>query len=167
MSTTPVTCSETDGKIIIQATGNNLEYSLNAGTLRTANSFDKLPAGDYVILIKDGVNCTISQKVTLRADCQKMVFIPTGFSPNGDGLNDQLSAYFPFASLTFKSVSVYNRWGNAVYGAENIVLKSGEALWDGLFNGKPPTLGNYVVVAEAAFEDGTTHVFRQQVEVLR
>ena len=95
------------------------------------------------------------------------VFIPTGFSPNGDGLNDQLAAYFPFPSLKFNSISVFNRWGTAIYGTENVTLKSGDALWDGFFNGKPPMLGNYVVVAEAAFEDGTTHVFRQQVEILQ
>lgn len=167
LAATPVSCSEADGKLTIQATGNGLEYSLNAGTLRSTNSFDKLTAGEYVILVKDGANCTVTQKITLRAECQKMVFIPTGFSPNGDGLNDQLAAYFPFPSLKFNSISVFNRWGTAIYGTENVTLKSGDALWDGFFNGKPPMLGNYVVVAEAAFEDGTTHVFRQQVEILQ
>jgi hypothetical protein len=82
-------------------------------------------------------------------------------------LNDQLAAYFPFPSLKFNSISVFNRWGTAIYGTENVTLRSGDALWDGFFNGKPPMLGNYVVVAEAAFEDGTTHVFRQQVEILQ
>lgn len=167
LATTPVSCSESDGKLTVQATGNALEYSLNAGPLRAANSFDKLTAGEYVVLIKDAANCTITQKVTLRADCQKLVFIPTGFSPNGDGMNDQLSAYFPFPTLKFNSISVFNRWGTAVYGTENVTLKSGDALWDGFFNDKSSSIGDYIVVAEAAFEDGTTHVFRQQVAILR
>ncbi|MEZ4901566.1 MAG: gliding motility-associated C-terminal domain-containing protein [Spirosomataceae bacterium] len=151
----------------MQATGNNLQYSLNAGTTKSNNTFDQLSAGDYVVLIKDAANCTATQKITLSSDCRKSVFIPTGFTPNGDGLNDQLSVYFPFATLKFNSVQIYNRWGTAIYGATNLALKSGDTLWDGTFSGKTPMMGDYVVVAEVAFDDGTTHVFRQQVAILR
>lgn len=167
LAPSPVSCNISDGRLTIQATGNNLQYSLNAGVFATNNSFDKLSAGEYVVLIKDAANCTATQKIMLRSDCKKTVFIPTGFSPNGDGLNDHLAAYFPFSSLKFNTIQVYNRWGTAIYGTTNVSLKSGDTLWDGTFDGKPPAIGDYIVVAEAIFEDGSTHVFRQQVAVLR
>jgi gliding motility-associated-like protein len=45
------------------------------------------------------------------------IFIPEGFSPNGDG------SYDVFAILNLKglnaNVQIYNRWGNLVYSNEN------------------------------------------------
>jgi uncharacterized repeat protein (TIGR01451 family)/gliding motility-associated-like protein len=56
------------------------------------------------------------------------VFIPEGFSPNGDGLND----LFVIRGLTGVTVSleVYNRWGNMVYKNED---------YHNDWNGKPNT----------------------------
>jgi len=162
-----VSCNAADGRLTIQATGNNLQYSLNAGTSRGINTFDKLTAGDYVVLIKDAANCTATRRITLSSDCQKTVFIPTGFTPNGDGVNDQLAVYFPFSTLKFNTIQVYNRWGTAIYGASNLILKSGDTLWNGLFDEKITSIGDYIVVAEVTFDDSSTHVFKQQVAILR
>jgi gliding motility-associated-like protein len=52
-------------------------------------------------------------------------FIPTGFTPNGDGLND----YFFIEGLqevTNVSIDIYDRWGNQIFYAEGK-----DARWDG------------------------------------
>jgi gliding motility-associated-like protein len=52
-------------------------------------------------------------------------FVPEGFSPNGDGINDELIIrgifFFPENSIV-----IYNRWGNKVYEADPYINK-----WDG------------------------------------
>lgn len=45
------------------------------------------------------------------------VFIPEGFSPNGDGIND-LFVIRGFGNVTI-SLEVYNRWGHLVYKSDN------------------------------------------------
>ncbi|WP_234733141.1 Ig-like domain-containing protein [Tellurirhabdus bombi] len=56
-----------------------------------------------------------------------VLFIPEGFSPNGDGIND----YFIIQNTNGATVSleVYNRWGHAVYKNDNY-----ENDWDGKSN---------------------------------
>ncbi len=51
---------------------------------------------------------------------------PNVFTPNGDGINDQLVLFDEiFNSYT---ISIYNRWGNSVYSAEG---QKGKYLWNG------------------------------------
>jgi gliding motility-associated-like protein len=54
-------------------------------------------------------------------------FIPEGFSPNGDGIND----FFMIRGTdnNVVSVSIYNRWGNMVYSSKNYKND-----WDGVSN---------------------------------
>lgn len=64
----------------------------------------------------------------------KNVFIPEGFSPNGDGSNDN------FVILNAEpfnvELSIYNRWGTLVYRKENYKND-----WDGTANAGPTAIG--------------------------
>ena len=55
------------------------------------------------------------------------IFIPEGFSPNGDGIND----YFVIkgADKYVINLQVFNRWGNKVYESQHYINN-----WDGLSN---------------------------------
>jgi len=57
------------------------------------------------------------------------IFIPEGFSPNGDGIND----YFviPHAGNLKTAIEVKNRWGNTVYQSNDYKND-----WDGKGSGK-------------------------------
>jgi gliding motility-associated-like protein len=46
------------------------------------------------------------------------VFIPEGFSPNGDGINDQFVVSRVPTNITVQ-LKVYNRWGSLVYASDN------------------------------------------------
>lgn len=47
------------------------------------------------------------------------VFVPNAFSPNGDGVNDNLFAYVTFPNLEDFVFEVYDRWGNVVFHTDN------------------------------------------------
>ncbi len=53
------TCGGTDGSIEVNASGANLQYSIDGGlTYTSQNAFDELPAGEYHIYVKDpNANC--------------------------------------------------------------------------------------------------------------
>jgi gliding motility-associated-like protein len=164
----PVSCGAADGQITVRAEGTNLSYATSTRSFSASNSFDNMPPGEYEILIKDAENCSASQKVVLSTDCANTVFIPTSFSPNSDGHNDLLTVYFPFATLQFSSLRIYDRWGIAIHSGQNLTLRSGDALWDGGLD-KMAALADtyYTVVADVVFADGSTHTFTKEVLAIR
>lgn len=81
---------------------------------------------------------------SLQPGENETVFIPEGFSPNGDGINDRFALQRVPAGVTVQ-VEVYNRWGNVVYQSSNYKND-----WDGTAN-----QGIKVTGAKADLPDGT------------
>jgi gliding motility-associated-like protein len=78
------------------------------------------------------------------------LYVPTAFSPNGDGLNDILRPKaLGIRSLTF--FRVYNRWGELIFSTSQI-----NAGWDGRYKGNPQDPGTFVWEAEAVTFRGET-----------
>ena len=64
------------------------------------------------------------------------LYVPTAFSPNGDGLNDTFGAVGEGIE-TYK-LTIYNRWGEVVFASHNVDQK-----WDGAYKGSPVPFGAY------------------------
>lgn len=76
----------------------------------------------------------------------KDIFVPTAFSPNGDGKNDTWRIPF-IDSYTGASVKVFNRYGEVVFES------SGKAIvWDGTFKGQPVQTGSYVWILQTSID---------------
>jgi len=73
----------------------------------------------------------------------KPLFIPEGFSPNGDGINDRFVIQNPTDATI--SLEVYNRWGHLVYKNDNY-----QNDWDGT-----PNTGLQINSAANGLPDGT------------
>lgn len=71
ISATNVTdCESSDGSIFISGSGQNLEYSIDAGLTWTSNNiFNNLPFGEYEIQVRssEAENCFAEEMVTLEA----------------------------------------------------------------------------------------------------
>lgn len=70
------------------------------------------------------------------------LFVPKSFSPNNDGVNDQLYVYLAGIS-NFHFIKIYNKFGQLVFQSN-----SADIPWDGTMNGNQQPLGVYVWVAE-------------------
>jgi gliding motility-associated-like protein len=72
-----------------------------------------------------------------------VIGLPTGFTPNGDGIND---TYAPNVdgSGDLEYFAIYNRWGQMVFESYSSTIG-----WDGTFNGESSEMGSYVVVCTA------------------
>lgn len=91
----------------------------------------------YVIDVENEFGCRTADSVTVVYLGCKGIFLPTAFSPNGDGVNDGfklLAAGFD----EFVSLQVYNRWGEQVFFSTDV-----DEAWDGQANGKAAPLGSY------------------------
>jgi gliding motility-associated-like protein len=72
---------------------------------------------------------TASMDVYLE-NCQECVQMPTAFSPNNDGMNDEFCPLFDCDVESFR-IEIYSRWGQKVFEASDPDSK-----WDGTFRGK-------------------------------
>jgi len=68
------------------------------------------------------------------------VYLPSAFSPNGDGQNDVLEL-FTACRLTEVEASVFDRWGNLLFRG-----RTTEQLWDGTIRGEVVPEAVYVMM---------------------
>jgi gliding motility-associated-like protein len=87
------------------------------------------------------------------------VFIPNVFSPNGDGLNDELCV-MGYRILTCV-LNIYDKWGNKVFDTS-----SPDFCWDGKINGVEAS-GTYTYTLEAVLEEGKNVSERGSIQIMR
>ncbi len=79
------------------------------------------------------------------------IYVPSSFTPNGDGLNDYLRPILMgFSSVRY--FKVYSRWGKLLFQ-----MQSDLPGWNGKINGQRQELQTVVWVIEAVDVDGVTH----------
>ncbi len=114
----------------------------------------------YLLRIENAFGCIATAEIKLvvipLACDEPHIFIPTAFTPNGDGEND----VFRLRSNTVAALYciVYNRWGQRVFESRDT-----NESWDGTFKGQalPPDVYAYYI--EAVCFDGT--IFKKQGNV--
>jgi gliding motility-associated-like protein len=76
----------------------------------------------------------------ISIDCSSPAYVPTAFSPDGNGQNDEFQVFmnseFPIVDY---QLQVFDRWGGLVFQSTDI-----DARWDGNFTNNPLPSGTYV-----------------------
>ncbi len=98
----------------------------------------------FVVKVKNIFGCSAYDSIQVRVfRFTPGIFVPTAFTPNGDGRND----FFRPVSIGLKSLdrfTVYNRWGQLLYSNTNLKQDG----WDGTFKGSKQEQATYVWYAE-------------------
>ncbi len=122
-------------------------------------SFDNIR---YKLIVTDQAGCADSAYITVRIfKTVPSVFVPTGFTPNNDGLNDVVK---PIA-VGMKQInyfSVYNRWGQLVFTTRI----NGQG-WDGRIKGELQGTGVYVWMVSAEDYTGKAYFQKGTVTLIR
>ncbi|HEU4472815.1 MAG TPA: PKD domain-containing protein, partial [Flavisolibacter sp.] len=100
----------------------------------------------YQVVAEAAGGCRDTASVLVRVEPLDDVYIPSAFTPNGDGLNDVLRVVG--AGMSEFSFAIYNRWGRVVYHSRN----KGEG-WNGQLNGSPAPAGSYAYLLQATKGD--------------
>ncbi|HKK88667.1 MAG TPA: gliding motility-associated C-terminal domain-containing protein, partial [Saprospiraceae bacterium] len=140
---------------------------------RCANPFaiiePTVPA-NYVVTVITESGCEVSDARFVGVNLEKPpFFIPTAFSPNGDGVNDRVELSFREPELV-ESVNefvIYNRWGNLMYREASVIPGKRIQLWDGDFNGKPMLPQVFVYSFQVKYKDGSEEVFKGDITLFR
>lgn len=113
-----------------------------------------------VVEMRRGVDCIDTDTVDITITDGSYFFIPNAFSPNNDGLNDQLTV-FNYGN-DFEFIRIFNRWGNLVFESNSTDNK-----WDGNFKGKKASSDTYFWVARIRDKIGIRITKKGTVTVVR
>ncbi len=91
----------------------------------------------YKCVISNG-DCSDScnYKITVT-DIPHDAWLPTAFTPNGDGLNDYFHVITNNPNIEVFGLAVYDRWGTCIFDG------LGSSKWNGTSHGMPVQLGTY------------------------
>jgi gliding motility-associated-like protein len=116
----------------------------------TMSSIQTSTPGLYALQVTDGP-CVVLDSVFIgtRPCLYFDVYLPNAFSPNGDGINDDLRPMLPIGvQITSYTFKVYDRWGTEVFKTNSL-----EAGWDGQFQSLPMAMGIYVYYVQFDYTD--------------
>ncbi|MFN8309169.1 MAG: gliding motility-associated C-terminal domain-containing protein [Chitinophagales bacterium] len=121
-----------------------------------------------VVTMTNARGCSASDTVRIEVRTEAAIFMPTAFTPNGDGLNDR----FQFAILGAKSgnMQVFNRWGEKVYDdpeQPNGIDQNKAYGWDGTFRGKQCEFDTYTYQLEITYLDGHKEMKNGTITLMR
>jgi gliding motility-associated-like protein len=106
-------------------------------TLQTTRSITVLQPDTYYVDIIRENGCRRRASLEVFEACEPLVWIPNAFTPDGDGLNDNIGAYIN--NVDRYSLTIVNRFGQRVFYTD----VPGET-WDGKFEGGDAPMGIYV-----------------------
>lgn len=114
----------------------------------------------YYVYGISSLGCRNWDSIYVDIDYHDNLYVPSAFSPNGDGNND----LFRVANLTFQNIQefkVLNRWGQELFSATD------NRGWNGTFKGKQQDPATYFYLIRVAFPDGSTKLFKGDVILVR
>ncbi len=132
----------------------DMEYLWDFGDGNTSTEFE--PTHQFLQVGENEICLTVTRP---DADCSDIycetifisddfsIMMPTAFSPNGDGMNDEWVIQ-GFGVENFRLL-VFNRWGEKVFEADSF----GDS-WNGIYKGVPQELGVFVYFVEATVAGG-------------
>ena len=102
----------------------------------------------YVLTVNQN-GCVATDTVLIEVEeiCGD-IFVPSGFSPNNDGVNDIL--YARGNCVVELNFEIYDRWGELIFKTADKNIG-----WDGTFKGKPALSGVYVYYINAIVKGST------------
>lgn len=114
----------------------------------------------------DENGCESSYRFYVYVEKERVVAVPTGFTPNGDNTNDILRVHGKDGT-TVRQFQVFDRWGELLYQATDFPVNSETVGWDGTFRGQAVNGGVFIWYVVVEYEDGMEEAFRGHTTLIR
>jgi len=121
----------------------------------------------YQVLATDANGCQDSDAVRVTVRIRRDVYIPNGFSPNNDGVNDILMIYAGEGVERILEFDIYSRWGESVFYVSNFLPNDPLYGWNGFFRNQPAPLDVYVYYARVLYKDGKEKLLKGDILLAR
>ena len=137
ITTSDTTIHSTSFPMVLEGSNTEGEYLWNTGGKEQTQLIAS--PGTYWRATTGNCSYRVDSIHVVKSDTRECLWLPTAFTPNGDGKNDQYGpehyCYTPFFYYDF---SIYNRWGERIYQTDNPDRK-----WDGRWRGVQQDAGTY------------------------
>lgn len=143
--------------------------SLSGTTYTVSNLPDNTPVTIQVVATGTSACGPSSAEI----ECQTLeyippqIFIPNIFSPNDDGINDQIFIQTNDRISLVNVFRIFDRWGNVVFEDFNFLPNDAQHGWDGLFNGKLMNPAVFTYLAEVQTIDQIPLLITGDVSLVR
>jgi large repetitive protein len=125
-------------------------------------------ATQYQFVATNSNGCQVDTTILVEVDKPRDANAPKGFTPNGDGINDQFFIQGDGSKITaVRALRVYDRWGELVFDGADMTVNDATQGWDGTFRGKNVSSGIFAWYAEIEFIDGFVLVLKGDITLLR
>ncbi|MCC6447334.1 MAG: gliding motility-associated C-terminal domain-containing protein [Chitinophagaceae bacterium] len=106
--------------------------------------------GTYTVCLtaRNSYGCKDTACKSVRGMVIPLVDVPTGFSPNGDGVNDYV--YVKGYGIEKMMFRIFNRWGEKVFETTDKAIG-----WDGRYKGMMQEMEVYSYTLSVEFFDGS------------
>ncbi len=101
----------------------------------------------------DDKGCVYSDDINIKVLLTSSIFVPTIFSPNGDGNNDVIGPMTDPSIVSIEYFEIFSRWGEVVYSQKNFIPGQGIG-WDGMLKQKPLSPGVFAYRLSATNKRG-------------
>ncbi len=81
----------------------------------------------------DSLGCRDSATLQIAVSSLIHIFVPSAFTPNKDGLNDDFRIYYDASKFEYVNYAIFNRWGVKIFETQ----MPGGTWWDGNAGGQP------------------------------
>lgn len=120
----------------------------------------------YRVRITDENGCTDEDVVTVTVEKDFRVDVPTGFTPNGDNVNDRLLVHGPSGTIV-RSFRVFDRWGELIYEDTDFDVNDPNRGWNGQFRDEDASSGVYIWTVSVEYEDGFEEQLKGHTTLIR
>lgn len=120
----------------------------------------------YQLIGIDSAGCQDNDFVKVFVEKEQVIAVPTGFSPNEDGNNDELLVHGAPETM-INIFRVYDRYGELVFEIRDTRIEDITQGWNGKLNGEDMAPDTYVWYIEAVFNNQIKKVFRGTTTLIR
>jgi gliding motility-associated-like protein len=120
----------------------------------------------YNLFVVNKIGCIGMDKVQVIVKSDVRIFVPNIFSPNGDGLNDNLEIFIGKGVKSVYRFSIFDRWGNMVFHQDATDQSGLTPTWDGNFNNEPCLPGVYTFILYATKVDDSEAIISGDITIL-
>lgn len=121
----------------------------------------------YLVTVRSEYGCVRTDSLSVLIFIGKLVYTPTAFSPNGDGVNDTFTLLGGQGVDDIELLEVYSRWGELLYQGVGLDPSNLSQGWDGKIRGEPAPPGAYLYRAKVRLFDQRLFEFEGAINLLR
>ncbi len=122
---------------------------------------------EYRLRAWSAEGCLVEAAVRVRVDRKLRAYVPTAFSPDGDGRNDFFEVFTGPEVALVKRLEVFDRWGTQVFEAQNFQANTAAGQWDGRLRGSALNPGVFTWLCVLELADGAEQVLSGDVTLVR